>query len=268
MILNKQILPQFFEIADQHNSHFLKPTNTYEFVNRGSSILCVTIGDSWTWGSDLAERLETVYGNQLSKMMDADWLNLAIPGVGNHWIASKVVELNRIVDKIEYDSIFVFCTFTEIGRQLDSQFDRHIDYLSWYKDQVNFNLFNFLLMLNQDAVSIINHNSNRFDKVVIRSNWVEPIGYTGKSWLSLISNYNDVCYCSLHGLDNLVGKKLLDLMPFTDEEKILHKAWSIEMIDIGEKRNKMISSIDNFKNYHPTTKDQHGVWAKELLGVL
>jgi hypothetical protein len=263
MKLRTEILPIFFEIGNSHNSHYTKSTNTYDFKSRGSRILCVTIGESWTWGSDLiGERLENVYGNQLSEMFDADWLNLSLPGVGNHFIASKVSELNSIADRLEYDKIFVFCTFTEIGRQLDSKYDRHIDFLDWKNKQTKIDFDDFLLMLNRDCLDIIQKNSKKLH-VTIGTNFVESLGFSGRSWLSLLIDYQDTCYACMHGLDNLVSKKIPILLSISETDQF--KEWCIDMINKGRRRNRLLATGINFVNLHPSTREQHKIWAQELF---
>ena len=52
--LTQHNLPDYFSIADCHSSWHQTPVNTFNFADRDSDILIVTVGDSWTWGSDLA----------------------------------------------------------------------------------------------------------------------------------------------------------------------------------------------------------------------
>ena len=79
MKLSTDLLPNYFTIATPGNSHYIKSTNCFDFVDRNADALTVTVGDSWTWGADLApdKRLEQVYGNLISIELGTDWLNLA-----------------------------------------------------------------------------------------------------------------------------------------------------------------------------------------------
>ena len=54
----------------------------------GKSTLLVTIGDSWTWGDGIDNRVNNVYGRRLSNMLNSDWINIAWPGTANNWIAN------------------------------------------------------------------------------------------------------------------------------------------------------------------------------------
>lgn len=261
MKLTQNNLTNFFEIANESNSHYKAPHNTYDFISRKSKTLCVTVGESWTWGSDLPDRINDVYGNTLSKKLDADWLNLGLPGVGNHFISHKVRELDQI--DLEYDDVYVFCTFTEIGRQLDSQYDSHIDFAQWKQSQNNLDFNNFLLMLNQDCLSII--NSTKFNTIV-GTNFVESLGFESETWLRLLMDYPDKCYSSMHGLDNLI-KQIPLLLPLDKHELDEFKNWSCNMLDAGKLRDKQLKE-PGMKNFHPSSKELHDVWANYLFNKL
>jgi len=262
MNLHQDNLHRFFEIANQYNSHFTEPTNTYDFLSRQSRTLCVTIGDSWTWGTALHNRLDEVYGNTLSMMIDADWLNLGLPGVGNHFIARKVIELDKIAKKLNYDKIFVFCTFTETGRQLDSDYDKHLDFLK-YQD-----FDQFVQMLNDDAVNIIRMHSANFTKTVIGSNFVNPLGFTDSTfWLDLIYPCHEECYAALHGLWNIVDK-MPALINLDKSKTSDFKEWATDFMDRGERRMQTMIRSKRFSHDHPIEKDDHSIWAKHLFGKL
>jgi len=258
MKLRQDNLHKFFEIANVQNSHYTTPHNTYDFVARQSKSLCVTVGESWTWGADLLDRTRDVYGNTLSLELDADWLNLGLPGVGNHFIARKVCELDQI--ELEYDNVYVFCTFTELGRQLDSNYDSHIDFMKWKQSQSELNFDNFLLMLNQDCLDII--NSTKFSNTIVGTNFVEPIGFESATWLNLLMDYSDTCYSAMHGLDRLI-KLIPELLSLSGDELNTFKEWSCDMLDAGATRGKLLEG-PGMKRLHPSTKQAHDMWAKYL----
>ena len=267
MKLSQDNLHHFFEIASPFNSHYNEMVNTYDFISRKSKTLCVTIGESWTWGSALNDRVNDVYGSQLAAMLDADWLNLGLPGVGNHFIANKVVELNKL--ELEYDNIFVFCTFTEIGRRLNSQYDQHINFTDWKDSQLTLNFDNFLLMLNNDCVEIINNNSNNFTNTIIGSNFVNPLGFNDSTfWLDLLeTTRNKTCYAALHGLYNLVTT-IPELLNLSIDEKDQFKDWAAHLLDAGKERVQIMGKSDQFDGDHPKFRSGHEVWAKHLFDRL
>ena len=64
MKLTTETLPLYFTVATPSNSHYTEVTNCFDFVDRNSDTLVVTVGDSWTWGADLDSdlRLQQVLG--------------------------------------------------------------------------------------------------------------------------------------------------------------------------------------------------------------
>ena len=89
MKLTTETLPLYFTVATPSNSHYTEVTNCFDFVDRNSDTLVVTVGDSWTWGADLDSdlRLQQVYGNLVSHHLSADFLNLGQSGSNNFFIA-------------------------------------------------------------------------------------------------------------------------------------------------------------------------------------
>ena len=95
MKLTQDTLSNYFTIADCHSSWHQRPTNTFNFISRDSDILIVTVGDSWTWGSDISEnnhddnfRITHLYGNVLSDELKTNWLNLGLSASSNFWTAA------------------------------------------------------------------------------------------------------------------------------------------------------------------------------------
>ena len=64
------------------------------YKNNGKDKLLITIGESWTWGDSLEDhgynRLDCVWGNKLSTMLDTDWINIARKGASNLWIFYQI----------------------------------------------------------------------------------------------------------------------------------------------------------------------------------
>lgn len=86
-----------------------KVNNVYSYVDKGDNLL-ITVGDSWTYGDSLGNtrvregqddteyRLKYVFGNVLSDLMGASWINLALPGGSNEWMLDSLVRLLPVVD--------------------------------------------------------------------------------------------------------------------------------------------------------------------------
>tara|TARA_R110000822_G_C15209048_1_gene483171 strand:- start:128 stop:937 length:810 start_codon:yes stop_codon:yes gene_type:complete len=260
-----------FTVADNTNSHYQTPTNTYNFVNRQSNELLVTIGDSWTWGNDLEDRLKSVYGELVSDHFNCDWLNLSLPGTGNFFITHLAEQLGTI--ELNYDKVRVICTFTEIGRSTNSQDDIDFDYNNWYLQ--NFteykDLYKLLYSMNRSCVNRIVTALPDY-QVVFGSNMVEPLGFEDKnhiekSWTQLMSEkqgfaYSDYCYGIGHGISHL--ERIKNLIPITDTD---YKKWMVELLDGATKRIDVVSNSNFFKNLHPL-KHGHRIWADACIKVL
>jgi hypothetical protein len=276
MKLTKNILPDYFTVASSSNSHYQVPTNTFDFVNRNSDILLVTVGESWTWGSDLTEtdvestRLTQTFGNIISTELSADWLNLAQPGSSNFFIAEKVEELGCIISMLEYKQIYLVCTFTEVGRGFNSHHDCNIDYNNWFRQHLlstESDFFKFLEFLNADCLRRIRtvvdtHNL----KFILGSNFVDAIGinsdpgFLKTPWFRLLN-----IDCPVTGYAGSTGvTRLADIIEFVpSDKKSLFKSWFIELVNQSVCIDAVCSSHILVKT-HPTA-DGHKLWAKYIL---
>lgn len=238
MKLYTEILPRYFTIGTPVNSHYTEPTNCLDFVDRKSGTLLVTIGDSWTWGSELSDRLNQVWGNQVSDFFAWDWLNLSLPGGSNFFIADWAEELANIADYLEYESIVVICLFTEIGRGFNSHHDRHIDYRRWLANNCHRpqDFYKFLEMINSDCANRILLASHNKFKIFFASNFVDHLGLPGPltlpiPWLRLLGLNSEKCvYAANDGV-----RKLQEIKEFLSAKKIhMYKSWISDMIDDAE----------------------------------
>ena len=132
--LSQHNLKYFFSPVGPLHTHHTESYWPYDFVDRNSKTLYVTIGDSWTWGSSILtdyidfsspieqqeERKQKLYGNIITKNKNYDWLNLGCYAAGNNWIANKVFELYRLLPRLEYHKIIVHCVLTGVGRWFDT----------------------------------------------------------------------------------------------------------------------------------------------------
>lgn len=269
MKLSTEILPKYFTIASPENSHYTESTNCFDFVDRNSDCLLVTVGESWVWGSELDSRLDQVFGNLVSANFGWDWLNLGQPGASNFYIAERVEELAKIAGDLEYKNITVICVFTEVGRGVDSHHDSHIDYVSWLKDNISDadDFDKFLEMLNRDCVDrILSAADNKF-RVIFGSNFVNhlalPVDKTlVLPWFKLLgADCDNNCYSGTNGV-----KRLQSISQFlTDSKKDLFKSWFVEMVSRAGKTDRVeFSSRPNGKHGHPDA-DGHQLWANYII---
>ncbi len=106
----------------------------YLELSQGRPNLVICYGDSWTWGDSLVKnltgsaidqpsvRLENVYGRRLADLLDADFVNCAIPGIYNYWMLDRLkILINHDIDNLcdAYTKIYIVVTLTEIGRDFD-----------------------------------------------------------------------------------------------------------------------------------------------------
>jgi hypothetical protein len=271
MNLTKESLPDYFTIASPENSHYKTQVNTFDFIGNNKTTLVVTVGESWTWGSDITEdnneetRLAQVYGRLLANSLQADWLNLAQPGTGNFWIAERVEEFAKIIDDLSYEKIYVICTFTEVGRSFDSTHDRYINYIDWFE---NNDYRNFLKFLNQECIHRIVQALGDRVHLKIGSNFVNHCGFTDdeiflkKTWIECIKgDISTPCHVMMHGLEHLKKSRQF----FLNSEDYLN--WMMELIELAKIRSEILSDTCNFRSVHPLANG-HRTWANYILGAL
>lgn len=279
MKLSQHNLPQYFSIADSTSSWHSVPTNTFDFVSRDSRTLIVTVGDSWTWGSDLSPynkdndfRRENVFGNVIAKELDCDWLNLALCAQGNFWIASMVRELATIIPKLEYDSIHVICTFTGVLRWFNTKYDVHIDYVSWFRQHIKQreDFDQLLVMLNSMCVNDILASLNQFDQVNLKiaTNFFDPIGFDSLTTQQHLSRpWHEVLHChdSRKVYADTYYNTVYQAVEFLDPEfHSMFKSWLLNITDQFENRLRLLQNPDMFRNYHPLSTE-HKKWAQYVL---
>jgi hypothetical protein len=243
------------------------------FIDNNASTLVVTVGDSWTWGADMTVnddetfRLTNHYGRILSSELDSDWLNLGQGGSGNFWLGGKVKELSTIIPQLDYQHIYIICTFTEPGRAFDSLLDRHLDYISWFNNNSNYNdLLKFLNnYITEQILDVLTDYKNITLK--IGSNFIDHIGLEKfgpalmpNTWLETIYNKKfNTCYMvSTPVIESL--KRSIDLC--NNKNKYLD--WIIELSDAALVRRNILEDSNNFRNYHPLAHG-HRVWGKYIL---
>lgn len=270
IVLAKEVLPRYFTIADSTNSWYLTPTNTFDFVSRSSNILLVTVGDSWTWGSDISEnnsdddyRLKSVWGNQLSGMMGSDWLNLALCAQGNQWMANRITEFANIVPLLNYEKILVVCVFTGAGRMFNTDIDHDFDYVEWFKQNINTpnDYYSLLELLNTTAIKQI-RNSLQFPHVnlYLTTNMIDSLGFTSSfdAWYKTIGITDDKCVYT----DMTAVERLLTIEEFVSGKQLVDfKQWMLQLIDSVEYREQHYSDTNIFRNQHPLA-DYHKQWAE------
>ena len=277
MKINDQVLRTHFTLPNPNISHHDVGFIPFNFVDRGQDTLLVTFGDSWTYGDDLTInnnqefRLENVFGNQLSKNIGANFLNLSVPGSGNQWTPVLFEEFTQL--ELEYKQIIAIITFTEIGRDFNGWFDRDVDYASWLKDNIHSSkdYTTFLRWQNTQIASKITELAEQLPnlKLLVSTNFVDPIGLEpfgsrqlDKTWLEVYRGAQDnVCYfVSPYIVEKY--KSVLELEWSLDKTTWLE--WADECLNQSSQRLAIIKDPQYFRGlYHPLVEG-HSAWAHYL----
>lgn len=262
MKLTTEELPNYFTIATPQNSHYSKTTNCFDFVDRNSDTLLVTVGDSWTWGAclNVENRLYEIYGNLISDEIKADFLNLGQSGANNFFIAERVEELGKIVLSLGYKKIYLICTFTETGRSFDSRHDEYINYVNWFEQN---KIENFLAFLNQECYNRIFKVAQNYNMVLrVGTNFVDPIGYSADipPWFRLIG-----IECPISGCVGTTGASQLYHVKQFIRNRDQFKKWFSDLVDSSRYVERRLGS--KLLNAHPTP-DQHALWANAIMKTL
>lgn len=265
----------------------------YDYVDRNSDTLLVTIGDSWTWGSGLnacinadavsitAEqnkaRQDTLYGNLIAREKNYNWLNLGFYAMGNQWIAHKVLELIGLVQRLEFKKIIVICVLTGTARCFNTFHDAHINHHAYFQSNPMKKVQefeNFLIDLNRKIIEQIAHTTNGDERVqlLVGTNAVDHCGFDylrrdqiiPLPWYRLLTDtLSDKVYVDIESVKCL--QSIEDYLQ-EDEQKIAFKHWMMQKIDQAEKQNDVIRAMTDVSQdlAHPNDNG-HRKWADYIL---
>jgi len=265
-----------FSIVDtgHKTKNIFKYACPFDYISASSNILVVTVGDSWTWGSDMTTddnnnyRLQNHYGNLIARAYNADWLNLGQGGSGNFWMYDRVQELANIIPELHYQRIFVICTLTETGRAIITRQD--IDFYNFFKHN---SLDEFLLHLNSICVNNITTMLEPFNNVVLRigTNFVDYLGPSNeflmpKSWLELMCTYYQIPYTGkCYIVSPWVFDELQQLKNLVPPNKInAYLDLLNSLVDRALHRELLIRSVPDIRCHHPQATS-HKLWADYIL---
>lgn len=298
--LTSDNLYDFFSVATEQDSATVVGKKLFDFVDRQSDTLIVTIGDSWTWGADLTQhslggphvkrlpddayRIKHVYGNAVAEAIGADFLNLGESGSGNWYIVRKMQELQNLHTFLNYKKILIFAVWTELGRDLNSHHDADVDYRSWllYNIKTYHDYYEFMKVINNHIAQKIFEIISGFDSrstFYFSTNFVDPIGvellsnyWMDQTWLQVICDKNQKTYQPKQCFTVFpwcIEKfdMVFDVAPELDRLDWLQ--WINEITDAANTRASICYRDNiNFDNLlHPSAVN-HQCWADYILGKL
>ena len=290
--LDQNNFKQFFSPVGPLHSHHSEQIWPYDYVDRNSDTLLVTIGDSWTWGAGIQNvyrnavditdednefRRNHLYGNLISKHNNWNWLNLGFYSQGNQWIANKVFELRALEPLLDFKQIIVMCVLTGVGRWFYTWQDSLVDYKKFFNENKMLHLNDyekFFVNLNRRVIGEIKMLTNSSDKMrlLVGTNSVDHCGFDvlnqeeiiPKPWYQLLSKTKLEGIC----VDNESIKYLpsIENLLQTSDEKFVFQKWMMEKINQAEKQTIMLNTMDHVAEdtFHPTYHG-HIKWADYIL---
>jgi hypothetical protein len=236
--------------------------NPYYYKSRDSDQLIITVGDSWTYGDSLGKtkvrngiddtdyRLDHVYGNLLTEQLNADWMNLALPGASNFCMLNWLGQL--LGHRYKYANIICIITLTESGRHEE---------INWAQGEL---LQPTLETMVLKTYSMIDEIQLRYPKITFRiaHNFTDSIpghGVIEQSWLEVLTKQRLQTNTYIVISDHI--KQLNYNRTYPDSIEVIDRALSrIDILDSCEFCNKEDSR-------HPTEQG-HRLWADYLITQL
>lgn len=262
----------------------------YSFISANSKTLVIVIGDSWTWGADLSEndalniRNTDNFGAIVSRELSADYLNLGQCGSCNLHIIERIKELSIIIPTLNYEKIWIICTYTEVARSFDGPYDKTVDYCAWFKfnNLITISAFNKLLEFHnglfQDEIYNLEQKYPHV-AIIVGNNFTDPIGMHNKitllpkTWLQLISEqllYKEYTSNSCYIMSHWVISKLSPIINGFDNtiDQQLLTEWLIYLINCSKNRHKLTENNVYFAGANHPKKQGHAIWANYILDLI
>lgn len=253
--------------------------------------LVICYGDSWTWGDSLGTasavkknsddeyRTQHVYGSKLSNMLDADFVNCALPGIFNYWIHDRLqilidYDLQRL--STHYNKIWIIVTLTEVGRDFDFE-----NYVNDFKKFYNWNGQHpkdiLIQCENYDFTRLQNVNQRLPNncKLIVGRNFTDTFeenksilkNLIQEPWAKILFVKQDINVDANIPMMSFGIDKFDQFIKKYDLDSLEYKQWMND--EILPNAKKMIDALDksiyNYKkaSKHPTEQG-HVLWADHL----
>jgi hypothetical protein len=240
--------------------------NPCHYVDRHSDRMIITVGDSWTYGDSLGNtcvrearddsdhRLAHVYGNLVSKELDADWINLALPGISNRQMFIWLEQL--LLRHVHGANTTCIITLTESGRHEE---------LEWLNPKLQTLQANLERMVDR-TYSWINQIQERHPSIrfVVAHNFsdsrpTDRVSLCDRTWLEVLSNSQ-----IQNGTHVVVSEHIKQLNynhTYPDTPSVIDRAMArIDLLD-------SCKYCHQHDSRHPTEYG-HELWANYILSQL
>lgn len=288
--MNKVDITTFSYIKrfDDENSEIGK--FPYSFHSHNSKNLIIVIGDSWSWGADLSDyddpliRYRDNFGTIIAKELDADFLNLGQCGSCNLHIIERIKELSIIIPNLDYEKIWIVCTFTEVARSFDGPYDNAIDYVQWFNSNKfnNNDDFNTILEFHNSLFQEVIYNleqQHSHVEIIVGNNFTDPIGMHDKltilpkTWLQIITEqilqneYDTIpCYIMSHWVISKLPPVIKGFNKNIDQQAMTN--WLIYLIETAKRRKEFTDDAIYFSGTGHPRQLGHRVWANYILDFI
>ena len=260
--------------SDQYNNLTLGVNKNY-----GKDLTIFTVGDSWTWGDELGEasgyygiddkdaREASCFGNLLSQQLNANWVQLALPGGSNAWI---MLQIKMILPQLARlcKQVIVVIGYTELGREFNQlDFD--------WKFEPGHSITDSLTLLEKTCCDQLDQWSEKYKNVkfvagpIFTDSFIKTKYQPDHNWLELLTTKKfDPTYMTPTAICYL-NKFLIDNDLFTIERKqefvdvyapmFYHQIEEMKINKFFVTTNNLLLNFSN----HPN-KDGHVIWANYL----
>lgn len=251
----------------------------------GNKDLFLNIGESWTYGESIRDiktglqeyslhtMLDCTFGPKISKSLNADFYQYAVPGNCNGYMIKELERILKYInDNFDYRNIYLAIQFTEPSRELaalgnlpehpirDMYYGKtKRDFKQWLKDYDD-----LFLGIIQDTVAPYENvkplvwknfcsfqNTKSYPNInLIQENWIQF------SARQLNVEYEPLVFQSVGWFNDMYSNQRLYAITFDFN-------WCQTEIDKIEKSNKFISG-NELHNNHPN-EHAHMLWANRLL---
>jgi lysophospholipase L1-like esterase len=234
--------------------------NPYSYRYHGRNKLLITVGDSWTYGDSLGKtkvrngvddteyRLNNVFGSLLAEDLEANWINLALPGGSNAWMLDN---LELLLSTLKEEDVTCIITLTESGRHEELK------------------LIDRSLHTQQKVLeAILQHTYNRIEN--IKQRYPEYKFITAHNFTDPLTP--DSCAVPMTWLEVMLNEYISERTHIVVSDYIKHMNYESrfpDVLEIIDKANKRVKLMDNCiycnseDTRHPTNAG-HYVWAKYL----